>query len=246
MYDVVQQVFNGAMDRGYNRNVCIDLFETGRVTDRVIEGQDQSDQSQKENKMRLGYMGHLTLIAEEIVKFTERQAPEALAGPITDKVMDPSWIYYVEHTLAATRERDNAILGGVRPDPTGGPRQAVLNAVAAQNSFANAGSQALANAGLTGGEGGSPGLDSMDLVSAGAAPGYNLNNNPIVSGFGSSDEDDEDDLEDKEASEHLELTTEPESAEQVGTHSPLQRHVTIAEESVDATDEEEEDQEHRL
>ena len=239
MYDVVQQVFNGAMDRGYNRNVCVDLFETGRVTNRVIEGQDQSDQSQKGNKMRLGYMGHLTLIAEEIVKFTERQAPETLAEPIVDKVMDPSWINYVEHTLAATRERDNAILGGVRPDPTGGPRQAVLNAVAAQNSFANAGSQALANAGLVGGEGGSPGLDSMDLASAGAAPGYNLNSNPIVSGFGSSDEDDEDDLEDREASEHHELTTEPESEEQVGNNPSLQRKITIAEAGIGANDEEE-------
>jgi SIT4-associating protein SAP185/190 len=235
VYDVVQQVFNGAMDRGYNRNVAMDLFETGRITDRVIEGQERSDQSQKEQKMRLGYMGHLTLIAEEIVKFTERQAPETLAPPILDRIMAQSWIDYVENVLSETRERDNAILGGVRPDPTGGPRQAVLNAVnASQNSFANAGSQALSNAGI--GTDHLP-LDSMDLAAAGAAPGYNLNQSAMFN----SDEEDEDDGEDHQLIEHVaepigELTAEPDEEEQVGNTPSVEPFAAGEKDDVDERD----------
>lgn len=178
------------MDRGYNAYVAVDLFETGRITEQVIEGQERSDRAQGERGMRLGYMGHLTLIAEEIVKFIERQPQETLSQSIVAKITDPTWVQYVEHTLSETRERDNAILGGVRPDMALGPRQAVLNAVnAAQGGFGNNASSALANAGLNGG--GAVGLDSMDLANA-ANSGFSLNNNSLLSGFGSSDEEDDD------------------------------------------------------
>lgn len=186
------------MDRGYNRNLAIDLFETGRITDRIIEGQQRNDKAQQEQKMRLGYMGHLTLIAEEVVKFTERQPPEALSQTVVDKIMDPSWITFVESTLLETRERDNAILGGVRPDSSIGPRQAVLNAVnAAQGGFST-GSNALTNAGL--GSTGPTGLDSLDMATAGAA-GFGLTSsgsNALLSGFGGSDDEEDDDVEEGE------------------------------------------------
>lgn len=190
VYDVVQQVFNGAMDRGYNRNLAIDLFETGRITERIIEGQKRSDKAQQERKMRLGYMGHLTLVAEEVVKFTERQPPETLDQDVVDKVSDAEWIHYVEHTLAETRDRDNAILGGVRPDSNLGPKQAVLNAVAAAQGGYN--SSTNNSAALP-----SPGLDSMDLANA-ADSGYNFNNAALLSGFGNSDDEEEEDVEESE------------------------------------------------
>lgn len=180
------------MDRGYNRFLAIDLFETGRITERIIEGQKRSDESQEKQKMRLGYMGHLTLIAEEVVKFNERQAPEGLAQSVQDKISSPEWTTFVETTLTETRERDNAILGGVRPDNALGPRQAVLNAVnAAQNS--GFGASSIANSGSTG-------LDSLDLTNAGAA-GYGLGGNggsQLLSGFSNSDDEDDDDVEEGE------------------------------------------------
>lgn len=219
VYDVVQQVFNGAMDRGYNCYVAIDLFETGRINERVVEGQERSDKAQQDKGMRLGYMGHLTLIAEEIVKFTERQPPETLAQSIVNKIHDPAWKAYVENTLTETRDRDNAILGGVRPDSSVGPRQAVLNAVnAAQGSFGNGNSSALVNAGLTASP--SHGLDSMDLANANTG-GFSLNNNSLLSGFGSSDEDD-DDLEDGPGGEGLLNDTQQkqnDDEDQVGDNS---------------------------
>ncbi|KAF1991789.1 extragenic suppressor of kinetochore protein 1 [Aulographum hederae CBS 113979] len=188
VYDVVQQVFNGQMDRGFNRGLAIDLFDNARITDRIIEGQQINDKTQQESNMRLGYMGHLTLIAEEVVKFTERHPPEFLSQSVLDKVMSQPWIDYVEQTLAETRERDNAILGGVRPDMSVGPRQAVLNAVNAAQGFGGS-SNSLANAGLGGN--GTIGLDSMDLTNQGSASGgYSFSGN--LSGFThSSDEEDE-------------------------------------------------------
>ncbi|KAH8670177.1 SIT4 phosphatase-associated protein-domain-containing protein [Tricladium varicosporioides] len=189
VYDVVQQVFNGPMDRGFNRSLAIDLFETGNITMRIVDGQKKSDEAQAKNKMRLGYMGHLTLIAEEVVKFTERHPPELLSESVLEKVMNGEWITYVEVTLAETRERDNAILGGVRPDMSVGPRQAVMNAVNAANNFGGA-SSALTEAGLNG----SAGLDSIDLANGNGATGFALSGT-LLSGFGSSSDEEDDEMD---------------------------------------------------
>lgn len=196
---MVQQVFNGQMDRGFNRNLAIDLFETGRVTERIIQGQQMSDKAQKETNMRLGYMGHLTLIAEEVVKFTERHPPELLSQVVAESLMHQAWIDYVEHTLAETRERDNAILGGVRPDLSVGPRQAVLNAVNAGQSF-NGASGGLLGAGLSGN--GAIGLDSIELASGGnTTSGYVFGGGgtgTLLSGFTNSSDEEDEDMEEME------------------------------------------------
>ncbi|KAL2069897.1 hypothetical protein VTL71DRAFT_14576 [Oculimacula yallundae] len=189
VYDVVQQVFNGPMDRGFNRSLAIDLFETGDITMRIVDGQKKSDETQEKSRMRLGYMGHLTLIAEEVVKFTERHPPELLSDSVLDKVMNGEWVTYVEVTLAETRERDNAILGGVRPDTSVGPRQAVMNAVNAATSFSGA-SSALADAGLNG----SVGLDSIDLANGNGTSAFTLSGGTL-SGFGSSSDEEDDEMD---------------------------------------------------
>ncbi|KAF2734236.1 SAPS-domain-containing protein [Polyplosphaeria fusca] len=202
VYDVVQQVFNGTMDRGFNRSLAIDLFDTGRITDRIIEGQQASDKAQAETHNRLGYMGHLTLIAEEVLKFTERQPPELLSQSVLDKVMSQQWIDYVEQTLAETRERDNAILGGVRPDMSVGPRQAVLNAVNATSGFGGD-SSGLSSVGLSNNNNNnSIGLDSMELTQNENTGGYTFGGGTLLSGFtNSSDEEDEEMDEGEEARE---------------------------------------------
>jgi SIT4-associating protein SAP185/190 len=193
VYDVVQQVFNGQMERGFNRSLAIDLFDTARITDKIIEGQAASDQAQKDSKMRLGYMGHLTLIAEEVVKFAERIPPETLSQLVLEKVTAPEWIDYVEHTLAETRERDNAILGGVRPDVSLGPRQAVLNAVGSTSGISGLGGSLSS---LTGSSG-LGGLENVELTNNTTTNNnstYLFSGSSLMSGFshGSSDEEDED------------------------------------------------------
>lgn len=199
VYDVVQQVFNGSMDRGYNSHLAIDLFQTGRISERVVEGQKRSDEAQAKNNMRLGYMGHLTLIAEEVVKFSDRQPPELLSQSVLDKVTSKQWTDYVENTLSETRERDNAILGGVRPDVSMAPRQAVLNAVSAATTFGGGSSSALANAGLNGGAG----LDTMDLTSNNGSGTSSLgfSSSSFFSGFGSSSDEEDEEMEEGEMAE---------------------------------------------
>ena len=195
MYDVIQQVFNGPMERGYNRTVAIDLFETGNITDQIVDGQKRSDEAQQKKNMRLGYMGHLTLVAEEVVKFSERHPAELLSQMVMEKVLDRQWIDYVEQTLSQTRERDNAVLGGIRPDIGIGPRQAVLNAVNASQGFGN--SAALANAGLNGGQ--QP-LDTIDLSNNGSASSgtFSQGTGSSFSGFGSSSDDEDEDMDEPE------------------------------------------------
>ena len=195
MYDVIQQVFDGPMERGYNRNVAIDIFETGNITEQIVDGQTRSDEAQQQKNMRLGYMGHLTLVAEEVVKFSERHPAELLSQTVMEKVLDRQWIDYVEQTLSQTRERDNAVLGGIRPDIGIGPRQAVLNAVNASQPFGS--SAVLANAGLNGGQ---PPLDTIDLSSNGSASSgtFSQGSASSFSGFGSSSDDEDEDMDEPE------------------------------------------------
>ena len=209
MYDVVQQVFNGQMDRGFNRSLAIDLFDTGRIAERIIEGQQASDKAQAETHMRLGYMGHLTLIAEEVLKFTDKQT---LSQTIVDKLHSEEWIYYVEHVLSDTRERDNAILGGVRPDMSVNPRQAVLNAVNAASGFE--GDNGLSNASLS--NNGNIGLDSMELANAGetGGGGYTFSGGSLLSGFTNSSDEEDEDMEDDEGNKERQGPVD--DSEQVG------------------------------
>lgn len=195
VYDVVQQVFNGPMERGYNRVLAIDVFRTGRITQRIVEGQRCSDESEKIKHMRLGYMGHLTLIAEEVVKFSERLSPDLLTDIVMDSVLNEEWVRYVEQILSETRERDNAILGGVRPELSMGQRQAIVNAAQGYN-----GSSTLADAGLNGDLGSS--FQGFDMVNQGSISGGVFNfggsGNSLLSGFGSSSDEDDDELEEQD------------------------------------------------
>ncbi|KAI0891283.1 SAPS-domain-containing protein [Annulohypoxylon nitens] len=203
VYDIVQQVFNGPMDRGYNPTLAISLFEAADITNAIINGQASSEQSQARNKTRMGYMGHLTLIAEEVVKFTERNPPELLSELVLDRVMSQDWINYVEGALAETRERDNAILGGIRPEVAlnnraqmagnglGGMGLSSLGLGGGQGG----GSSALAEAGLNGGAG----MEIQDNGSGSSLGPFSISSGLLSgSGFGSSSDEEEDDAEDNE------------------------------------------------
>ncbi|KAH8647109.1 SIT4 phosphatase-associated protein-domain-containing protein [Xylariales sp. PMI_506] len=207
VYDIVQQVFNGPMDRGYNPTLAISLFEAADVTNAIINGQTASEQSQAQSKTRMGYMGHLTLIAEEVVKFTERNPPELLSELVLDRVMSQDWINYVEGALAETRERDNAILGGVRPEVAMSNRAAMAGTGLGGMGLSSlglgsqsGGSNVLAEAGLNGGGG----LDLSDNGSGSLGP-FSISSGTLMgggvgsgSGFGSSSDEDEDEPEEND------------------------------------------------
>jgi SIT4-associating protein SAP185/190 len=180
----------------------IELFEGGHITSQIVEGQRRSDEAEKTKKMRLGYMGHLTLVSEEVVRFTERQSPEQLSPSVMEQVLHPDWVHYVENALSETRERESAILGGVKPDVSMCHRQAVLNAISNSQDFAA--SSALANAGLNGGMSNSA-FEGFDFMSQGTASGgafgfsgLGTGTSSLLSGFGGSSDDEDEDMEDPE------------------------------------------------
>ncbi|KAI0196949.1 SAPS-domain-containing protein [Astrocystis sublimbata] len=217
VYDIVQQVFNGPMDRGFNPTLAILLFEAADVTNAIINGQTASEKSQAESKTRMGFMGHLTLIAEEVVKFTERNPPELLSDLVLDRVMSQDWINYVEGALAETRERDNAILGGVRPEVALSNRSQMggnlggmgLNSLGLGGAQGGGGSNALAEAGLNNGG------NTMDMSEhgSGSSLGHFSISSGLLSGsgFGSSSDEDEDDAEenDEDVNNEFRAYTDP-------------------------------------
>ncbi|KAL6450390.1 hypothetical protein SBY92_004596 [Candida maltosa Xu316] len=113
VFDIVQQVLNGSMEIGFNKFLAIDLFESGEITNKIIEGQKLcTDYEVGHNGLRLGFMGHLTLIAEEVVKFVQLYPTNSLSELIDAKVESEVWEEYVNNVLYDTREKYNAILGG--------------------------------------------------------------------------------------------------------------------------------------
>lgn len=113
VFDIVQQVLNGSMDIGFNKFLAIDIFHSGKITVRITEGQKLcNDYEESNGGLRLGYMGHLTLIAEEVVKFIQLYPVNTVSQFIDEKIEDEIWEDYVSHVLYDTRKKYNAILGG--------------------------------------------------------------------------------------------------------------------------------------
>ncbi|KAK1760361.1 SIT4 phosphatase-associated protein-domain-containing protein [Echria macrotheca] len=220
VYDIVQQVFNGPMDRGFNPTLAISLFEAADITNQIIGGQQASERSQTQNKTRMGYMGHLTLIAEEVVKFTERHPPELLSDLVMERVMARDWIDYVEGALAETRERDNAILGGVRPDVAHANRAGASLAGMGLSGLGSIGlggsstSNALAEAGLNGGQ---------DLSDNGASSGigpFAISAGTLMSGFGSSSDEEEEEDNEEDINNEFRAYTDPLNANNANSMNP--------------------------
>ncbi|KAE8260710.1 hypothetical protein A4X13_0g181 [Tilletia indica] len=115
VYDILQQFFNGRMDIGLNRQLTIDVFRNGRLTDKIVEGHKRNEESSRgPRRIRLGYMGHMNLIAEETVKLLERYQGD-IATPVQDYVKQPDWDNFVNQSLRENREREAAPLAGGPP-----------------------------------------------------------------------------------------------------------------------------------
>lgn len=112
VFDIVQQILNGSMEIGYNKYLAIDLFGRGEITKLIIQGQKKCEEYEVETGLRLGYMGHLTLIAEEVVKFISLYPPVSIHSIIVSAVSTEEWDTYRHQTLVETREKYNALLGG--------------------------------------------------------------------------------------------------------------------------------------
>ena len=139
IFDIIQQIFNGRMDFSYNSFLVYSLFDTlksyqfilepnnmkfvSKVNDRkhvsfqitndfILKGYRNSYRFYENNKMNLGYMGHVVLIAEEIVKFSKLYKVELISPDIFNILQKDDWKFYSEQVLNDTRLMYAKILGG--------------------------------------------------------------------------------------------------------------------------------------
>ncbi len=110
VYDILQQCFNGRMDVGLNRKLTVAVFDQGHLTGRIVEGRRRNEDSVAgPRRIRLGYMGHMNLIAEETVKLLERY-PLEIARPVEAYTEREEWRQVVSETLEEIREKEGGPL----------------------------------------------------------------------------------------------------------------------------------------
>jgi serine/threonine-protein phosphatase 6 regulatory subunit 3 len=74
----------------------------------------QGPSSAKPKGVRLGYMGHLTLISEDVITALEHFPPD-LKQVIEEYAPQPAWDDYVRGRYKETRRKDTSLLGGGKP-----------------------------------------------------------------------------------------------------------------------------------
>lgn len=114
VFDIVQQILNGSLQDGVNRFLIADLFIESRITELIIAGDQYCQQYEETNKLRLGYMGHLTLIAEEVAKFVtylQEMNIYVLMPDIREMLYEKAWVDYSEAVLSEAREKYNSNFG---------------------------------------------------------------------------------------------------------------------------------------
>ena len=101
------------------RKLVVSVFKEGHLLDKIIEAQNLNDvQAALHKGVRLGYMGHLTYISDEICKLFEK------CNDLVDEFGyfsfnldgdNQEWLNYKIGALALTKERDMQLLGGPKP-----------------------------------------------------------------------------------------------------------------------------------
>ncbi|KFH63156.1 hypothetical protein MVEG_11193 [Podila verticillata NRRL 6337] len=212
VYDMVHQVFHRPMGdigrpdidgtyippqtdqgvtEGWNRRLTISIFKDGQLTKRITDAQRLCDYECAQPKgVRLGYMGHLTYIADETVKLLELYSQTSLLPMLYEFIDLDDWWSYVSKTLKETKERDAQVLGGSRPNMMDGLKSGLDDGNDDDFMDDNEGEYGGGN-GFLGQEGGS-GHDG-DVASDQFARylSQQISNN-LPDKFGSSDEDEDD------------------------------------------------------
>ncbi|KAG8844295.1 hypothetical protein FRB91_002716 [Serendipita sp. 411] len=113
VYDILHQVLFGKVEGTMNRDLIINLFREVELPRRILDAQNVND-SQPYTQPRLGYMGHISLMAVDIVGALEKY-PDDLLAVIEPLIPQPAWDNYVHGVYAETQRLENTILGGPRP-----------------------------------------------------------------------------------------------------------------------------------
>ncbi|CAE6470673.1 unnamed protein product [Rhizoctonia solani] len=115
VYDMLHQILTGRVDNELSRRVTIGMFRDARLVYRILEGSRRNDAVTAQQKgLRLGYMGHLILISDDIVAALEHY-PHSLLEALSPYVPQPDWDNFVAGQYKETKERDTSQLGGGKP-----------------------------------------------------------------------------------------------------------------------------------
>ncbi|KAJ1342806.1 hypothetical protein BSLG_002625 [Batrachochytrium salamandrivorans] len=99
-----------------NCKIFAPIFKDAHLMTQITDAQHQNDYDVEQPKgVRLGYMGHLTYISDEVCKLFEKCSVE-LDDELNESMNSDQWCEYVSHPLRETRDRDRQPLGGVRPE----------------------------------------------------------------------------------------------------------------------------------
>ncbi|WPK25955.1 hypothetical protein PUMCH_003294 [Australozyma saopauloensis] len=106
VFDLIQQIFNGKLN-SYNSFLIVELFKASKchITETIVSA------FRTQLEPRPGYMGHLILVSEEVVKFTTLYKPALISPIIVEAVGTDDWEWFVSEILLKTRELYNVILG---------------------------------------------------------------------------------------------------------------------------------------
>ena len=97
-----------------NGDTPMQLEKTGNfniLRDFVLKGYHDSYNFYEKWGTNLGYMGHLILITEEIVKFSLLYKVNLISGEIFDALQDKTWERFVNEVLSEIRAMHSKILG---------------------------------------------------------------------------------------------------------------------------------------
>ncbi|RKO97803.1 hypothetical protein CXG81DRAFT_12446, partial [Caulochytrium protostelioides] len=97
--------------------LVLSILIDGGLVDKIMDAQRRNDAyTEQPRGVRLGYMGHLTYIADEVCKLADKCGPD-MARVIHPRLHgSPVWQEYIHGVLRETREQDRQPLGGARPD----------------------------------------------------------------------------------------------------------------------------------
>lgn len=115
VFDLIQQIFNGKLN-SYNSFLISNLFKDDKhnLTQIIVDAYKQ------DFDLRPGYLGHLILISEEVVKFTSLYKPDLISPMIVDSINSNGWSWFVNEVLLKTREVYNVVLGAETDDRVDG------------------------------------------------------------------------------------------------------------------------------
>ncbi|PJF18747.1 SIT4 phosphatase-associated protein family domain-containing protein [Paramicrosporidium saccamoebae] len=127
VFDFLRNIFTGNYE--IHRLLIVSIFKECKLTARIVKTQRINDSiMQRPRGNRLGHMGHITMIGDQIVDLLERQGEE-LGKELATELEHEDWQEYCELSYRDTKIKDALVLGGSKAPPPP-PNEDIANGVA--------------------------------------------------------------------------------------------------------------------